>query len=430
MHRKFISLLISLSFTLPISTSFAAPQFSDCLLVNPTPSTLSLALPLAPERLGNKSKVVIGVIPFSFSDADQSKNRKLVPSDYRSAALNLEALSQKNVQVDLKIFPSIKTKILSKDFGASSSDFFEDVKKLVIDADPVVDFSNLDTVILQNVSTGVNAKEAAMAYQLSRNPGSNSYSSLQTQEGFIDNAILLGGAFHSGVIAHEILHNFGLVDLYPSESGINDFSSMALAVRGQPLRILNYEKAVLGWFPIGNIQCSSFQDFTTRPIAENEIVFEDITQDQLFVLKLNEYDAYVVETQNSNLIVYSIQNKKYPPVSMVSRNVFGIQSQLLSLSSIYSISESFVSTDFTLVYMSKFNNRVTLNIVPTNKVGTMEFESLIQKSAKHKAEAIATINTRKTIKVTKILCTKGEKTKTVKGKNPKCPKGFAKRIRP
>jgi hypothetical protein len=80
--------------------------------------------------------------------------------------------------------------------------------------------------------------------------------------------------------------------------------------------------------------------------------------------------------------------------------------------------------------MSKFNNRVTLNIVPTNKVGTMEFENLIQKSAKHKADAIASANSIKIKKFSKIACVKGKKIKVIKGNNPKCPKGFIKQIRP
>ena len=40
----------------------------------------------------------------------------------------------------------------------------------------------------------------------------------QTDEGSISNVVLLSESYHPEVIAHEFLHAFGLVDLYPSES--------------------------------------------------------------------------------------------------------------------------------------------------------------------------------------------------------------------
>jgi hypothetical protein len=430
MRRVITTLLICLTLVFSLSKSIAAPNFSSCLLVNPDPSSISLSLPLGPERLGNKSNIRIGVIPFYFNDAKQYRTPGVTVSEYRAAASNIETLSGKIVQIDMKIFPTIKTRILSKDFGAS--DFFGlgDAQKLIADADTTVDFSNLDAVILQNVSLDVNSRNVASALNLSRSSRPDVASSIQTKEGQIDNVILLSEGYHSGVIAHEILHSFGLVDLYPSESGIYDFSSMARSIRGEPLRILNYEKAVLGWFPTENIQCASYQDFAIRSIESNKLIFDDIRKDQLYILKLNESDAYVVEIQNSNLILYKLKNKEYPPITMVSRNVGGISSQVLSLSSLNSISNTFITDDFAIMYVDKLKNKVTLNLIPSIKFGTLEYVNLERVSLRNRDQLITEANRAKAQKVTTIKCIKGKTTKLVKGKDPKCPKGYVKQARP
>ena len=58
-----------------------------------------------------------------------------------------------------------------------------------------------------------------------------------------------------GNIKEKIKHNFGLTDLYGSESGPKLLSIMDSGYTS----MLNYEKAVLGWFPVENFKCSGFR---------------------------------------------------------------------------------------------------------------------------------------------------------------------------
>ena len=298
----------------PLSTPAASansPEFSDCLLPNKRliasdyEYDLKLATPLAPERAGNKSKIQIGVIPFYFANAAVPNSTRVNGASYRSAVSFVETLSKNIVDISLTFFPIVKTKVSSEEF--SQAEIY--TNQLVKDADKVIDFSNLDILVFENKSESVGSGSvAAFVGQ-----------TFQTDEGSISNVVLLSESYHPEVIAHEFLHAFGLVDLYPSESELEQFSMMNNSSRNSGARLLNYEKAVLGWLPLKNIQCKSFSNFSSQELRNNLISIEDLREDQLFIIKLNDDEALILEIQNGNLFTYLLNNTQRPPVQLIER---------------------------------------------------------------------------------------------------------------
>ena len=429
MRRILIILTLVLA---PLSTTAASanlPEFSDCLLPNKRLISLSdyaydliLATPLAPARAGNKSKIQIGVIPFYFANAAVPNSTRVNGASYRGAVSFVETLSKNIVDISLTFFPIVKTKVSSEEF--SQAEIY--TNQLVKDADKVIDFSNLDILVFENKSESVGSGSvAAFVGQ-----------TFQTDEGSISNVVLLSESYHPEVIAHEFLHAFGLVDLYPSESELKQFSMMNNSSRNSGARLLNYEKAVLGWLPLKNIQCKSFSNFSSQELRNNLISIEDLREDQLFIIKLNDDEALILEIQNGNLFTYLLNNTQRPPVQLIERVGLGGSSGVMSLTYERNVSEVFVpanitgallsnqALNFEIIYLEKDKNKAKLVFVPSSQIDSESYKDLIKEGKENLKNFLVKSVEKKKITIT---CVKEKKVKKITSVNPKCPKGYKKK---
>jgi hypothetical protein len=381
-----------------------------------------LATPLAPARAGNKSKIQIGVIPFYFANAAVPNSTTVNASTYRGAVSFIETLSKNIVDISLTFFPIVKTKVSSEEFP--QTEIY--TNQLIKDADKVIDLSNLDILVFENKSESVGSTSVAVMVG----------QTFQTDEGSISNVVLLSENYFPELIAHEFLHALGLVDLYPSESELKQFSMMNNSSRNSGARLLNYEKAVLGWFPLKNIQCKSFTNFSSQDLRNNLISIEDLRDDQLFIIKLNDDEALILEIQNGNLLTYLLNNTRRPPIQLIERVGLGGSSSVMSLTYERNVSEVYVpanitgallsnqALNFEIIYLEKDKNKATLVFVTSSQIDSEGYNDLIKEGKENlKKFLVKSVEKKKTT----ITCVKEKKVKKIISVNPKCPKGYKKK---
>ncbi len=453
MIRKILAFSLVIGFLFTPTASSTDLSFSQCLLTRSTQQIISLGAPLSPERLGNKSRVKIGVLPFHFLDSRGSTLTAAEKSNYQKAAQVVEELSDGIVKIDLVFYPIVNSKMRyqqavdmnqQSNVGWNNWDLtkstFGIVKEIVKNVDPLLDFSNIDGVILYNKSQFMGG--AAEAFQFFQSPpdlavikngieaGLNFsfHESMKTQEGFIHNAILLDGEINYLTIAHEILHNFGLTDLYGGATQPPSIMAVNTAT------LLNYEKAVLGWFPIDRIKCVNFVDIARQSLNKNEFMIDDVKKEYLVIIKVNDDEAYVFEVRQlfdaPVLIFYSIRNLNRPPITMMYPQD-GDRNLILSLNDPTAIGRSLTSTDLRVMITNLVGEGVKLHLIPTTKVDSQEFQILKVEADRNREQSLALAKAAKNKaamnkKIT-IICVKGKLMKKVTAVKPKCPSGYKKK---
>ena len=478
LSKRLIQLLIFLTFIYSSTLGARAAQtlsYSDCLLENSTWGAVSLGKPLATERLGTKTKVRIGVLPFYFTNTSPHELTNDEKNDYFTTATRINQLSNGLVQVSFVFFPSVNSKMSTSEFAKFMEDYksfgwkLKDlskstwgfVKNLVTSNDPNLDYSNLDSIILEgNDASSISpispdhVAEAMMFFRGSNSSfsdsGSEFFHSIVTKEGFIDNAVLLEKHYDTKVITHEILHNFGLTDLYGGDKSPIGSSEMAQGTGLSP-RLLNYEKAVLGWFPQDKITCSNLSDFFDAAKVINKITISDISNDSIRILRTSSNSAYLIEVEhesnNSIILIYSLNNDGRPPIDLYRNSE---ESQFLTYPQPYkllganSIGVSFGTPDFDAFISDSTGNTISLNLIPHKLLDSEEAKTFIVKLSEIKLAAIADEKSKTDVraktaadktaadasataaktKIQTITCSKGKLTKKVTGTNPKCPAGY------
>ena len=456
-----------------LNSAQADLKYSECLLNTSVNQMVSLGKPLSPQRLGNKSKIRVAVLPFYFTDGSVKELSDSDKSDYLQAASRIEDISNQKVKIDFVFLPSLNSGITSAQFkevyltrnvGWSERDLSKStwgfVKRNILKIDATVNFADFDSVILEG-SNQDRSFYIAEAMQFFRDSQGNNYKfanedffkSVLTQEGYIDNAILLDS--HKGIdtLAHELLHNFGLTDLYGNGSPPGYFSMMAAGSR----TLLNYEKAVLGWFPVENFKCAEYGSIVNPMKADNRVSITNVKQDSITLLKVANDKAYVFEVVNSGgkslLLLYLLEQEMRPPITLYTNpnlsylNVYDVLDPS-------TISSFYKAPDFDLLITDLQEFNLDLMLIPKNLINSSEaaaiFESSRQKkqslitlraaadkaaadkaaadkAAADKAADKAAADKARPIKKVTITCTKGKLIKKITAVKPLCPAGYKKK---
>jgi hypothetical protein len=447
MKKAALWILVSLQLFSNLTSASADIQTSQCLLPTSKSQVVSLGAPLPLERLGNRTQARVGVLPFYFSGENEKRLSKSEEKDYLDAALNIEALSNRNVDVEVIFLPSKNVGMSAREFkqiyenrnlGWNSRDLNKStwgfVKRTLLDADKDVDFSNLDSVILvgSNMDTSFYIAESMQFFRSSnenlfREARSEFFESVKTEDGYIDNAILKDRHTGAPTITHELLHNFGLTDLYGGILGAAGLSIMAAGSK-----LLNYEKAVLGWFPNENFRCSDYVNAVNKDSVENIYSLVDVKTDSIYLLKMTEEKAYIIEVFNqenkSNLLLYVIEQNNRPPIRVSTSKI--PFNGLIDLRNPEFIGTIYRTNDFDLLTTDLKDNSAQLHLIPSNLINSSNAIELLEKSLIRKNERLASISTSGKISFSKkisIICVKGKKTIKVTAIQPVCSKGFTKK---
>ena len=262
------------------------------------------------------------------------------------------------------------------------------------------------------------------------------YRPLVTNEGPIMNAVLFDKAETSKTIAHEVLHLYGLTDLYGSATAPGRLSLMA----GDQLSLLTYEKWILGWLPDAAVQC-----LATLPDNRIQRLTLDLKKEgQVFISRTAKGTILMVETSTFKkklyLAFYSLDNEMRPPISLFANSVNGLGREGLPLESFVAIGVELEGPEVSLLVSNIQNSTLTVDLIPASMKGSLEQSELKSTSQLNLKAAIAASEAKTTepapakvdevkpaAKKVTINCQKGKKIIKVTSVNPKCPAGYRKK---
>ena len=480
--RKWGALAVGLAMvvSLGIPTQAVGDNLDSCRISASNRQTVSLGFPFRAERLKWLTKVKILVVPFQLKDNPNYLFTNSMRNDYLTAGDNIASFSNGLTKVEFVFAPTIPTELTNSDMDQlkinqreawqkdESKSTYGFVRKFLKDYDPKLDFTGINGVILAGSSTSP-FSDIAEAFMFWNSPDAGWFRPADTAEGQIYNAVLLDNHSSSATITHEMMHLFGLQDLYGTDTGPGRLSLMA----SNEINLLSYEKWVLGWLPDSDVQC--FANISSSNIYR--FTFDYSKTNQIAVIP-TDGDPYIVETTKVNgrryLAFYSLNNDGRPPITLYQKKTEA-QNGGTEIEDYTVIGTQLVSPKYTLLVNNLDSSSITLYLSPSSQVTSGEFKDLVAKSeeirakfqqeelnksraaaelkakeeaeakavadlkAKQEAEAKAAAelkakqeeaakNANSTAsKKTTITCVKGKIIKKVTAVNPKCPTGYKKK---
>lgn len=460
--------------TLPQSSY--ADNVEACRVPDTKWSAVSLGFPVRQERLKYVPNPKILVIPFHPSDAPGFTLGPVEKASFLQSGKDIEQLSSGLSQIEFVFNPTIKLSMTTaeldkykinvrqtylKDF---ENDQFGFALKFIEEADPGIDYTGIDSILLYGFSKQ-SKEEIASALQFTsdmnfvgnnskRKDGKPWFAPIITNEKVISNVMLMYNRAEVFVITHELLHNYGLTDLYGGSRTPDGLSRMADTVSKT---LLTYEKWVMGWHPEQNVTCISGSD--SQKINKIEIDISD--KEQIALLRPNQESLYVIETskvkENLLLSYYKLINDARPPIEYFSYSNL-IPGVKLSDFKYGNFRYVHPGDEFTLLIHSVTDTSATFYIYPNSVSKSAEVQTLMAESrnnqeakikeaaelrakldaeflaaqemkAKQDAEAKAVAEKLAVAKAaaqkkTTIICVKGKLTKKVSAVKPKCPTGY------
>ena len=441
-----LSLVLSL---ISIKSSASAQPLENCRISASKGQALSLGFPINPERLSNISNPKILVIPYglrdaSFSFGDKEKNL------FQKASENIHNLSSGrsrvtfafNNIVDLGITvqemdsvknPQNNDKTWQERYAESTWGF---VKKFITDQDPKINYSGFDGVIFVSYSS-ISQSYIAEAMTMTKDPFNPWYAPMLTSEGPINNAILLYNGLNELTLTHEVMHLYGLADLYyPPTFGLSTPNSPpgSLMVSSGGRGLLAWEQLVLGWLPDENMQCVSEKNDIKSDSVNNTFSIDYSNRDQLLVIPSSATSALIVDVVKMDdrrwLYFYSLDNEARPPIATFKSSNFFMATDITNNLGVGTYIES---PKYTLLIKDNDGRKLSLSLIPKAIASSEGAKQLLieaentrigyVKNAKAELDAKAAV----AVKKTTITCVKGKLTKKVTGVKPVCPSGYKKK---
>jgi hypothetical protein len=351
----------------------------ECRIPRSDWSIASLGFPLRAERLANFAKPKILVLRFQLKDEpvinmsqEELSTFSSVVQDVKDFSSNLntpEFIFSKVIEIpwtssELDQIKINVPKTWGTDFSNSTYGFTEKVIKF---ADSVIDYRGIDAVILYGKSSS-RKQEVAEAMMFTSEPlrtnnakradGSNWFDPIKTNEGLISNVSLLYNRSERNVITHELMHLYGLTDLYGGTTGPGVFSLM----ESNWLNLLTYEKWILGWHPDNQVKCLS--NVSTSTLTEFSLEFKK--SKEIMLISTTSGANYVVETLahlgKPTLAFYSVENNRRPPL-MLFKDSQSLRFVDLQLATPEKISAQLVAPDVTLLIKDIDSETVTFSLM-------------------------------------------------------------------
>lgn len=400
---------------------------------------------MAPERLKGKAKPKLMVLPYRLSDRQSFTFGDDVKAEYLAAANLIEKYSNglskpeyvfnpvvdiPETVADMVILRQNQQQQWQRDEAKSTWGF---IRKLIANADAQIDFTGIDGVIMHGSSTS-NESNIAEAMMFSKNPRDPWFRTIKTAEGELLNAVLLDKRTSIETIAHEIMHLYGLTDLYGTSTGPGNLSLMASNADG----LLSYEKWVLGWIKDTQVQCLDEATEINQNQVSTRIKIPSTDAEHIVVINPGKKGtALIIEiltiSKRKYLAFYSLDNEMRPPIVM--NPTMGINlGYSIDVTDNSGVGLQFVSTKYNLLVTDSNADELTLDLIPKSQLSAAS--SLINTAEQNRIRIAQTkpitpsnpviwepkVKSKKTI-----TCTKGNTVRKVTKVNPKCPAGFKKK---
>lgn len=279
-----------------------------CLPTASDPFGLHLGLPRSPFRSPTVGRLGVAVIYADFDDAPAqvdvaTMHARTIPDGIE----HLEALAHGLLDVTTSRSPRwvrmpkpmsyyLDAPSISTD-GGKHRQFIADA---IASADSIMDFTGIDIV-------GVVLDQAPRRFPLGIAFIGDDYSSFEADgHKMTDGFTLMHPIFNiDTVVAHEILHNLGLVDLYdgsvdglaspdPRDRFVGEFGTMGNS-RGHSPELFGWEQWILGWIPDDDIACvtTGSQEITLSAVSTTSG-----TRLAIVPLGANRFAAFEVRAQH------------------------------------------------------------------------------------------------------------------------------------
>ncbi len=458
--------LVSLILSTAVTPSQAGVvDISECRIPASKDLGDSLGFPLHPERISSSKPAQILVVPIVPSDLPDYQFSQDLKDNYINAANDIEKLSFGRAKINYIFAPVHRSQLTVNDFIALGNNVQSSwdkkdltkstwgfVRNTIKELDPGTNFTNIDSVILE-VGPSPNHLRTAEAFQFYSNNQDSWFDPIRTNEGYINNAVLFGQHRGKIVIAHEIMHNYGLIDLYGAGSGPGPLSLMG-GVR--TMILLNYEKWILGWLDDFNVTCLDGKTLT--PLAEPQwkdplnlkpctkigeripnqifelvcaplsqtqpgssstnlywqqnhrgpiatpITSPNLTIDSSVKMKNDENQLIVINTGGGTglmievirddfnvrrLAFYSLDNQQRPPITFWPPDTRGGTTWTLEISDPAAIGSLFKSEKLSLLVSNITQDEISLTLIPESLKSTDEAKNLISQSITNRAAGIS-----------------------------------------
>jgi M6 family metalloprotease-like protein len=491
------SLIISL-----IPAIADAQPVSACRISTSENQIVSIGFPFKPERLSYVNNPKILVLPYQLKGEPKYTLTEIDRGYFNQAADSIAQLSQNKSVIDFVYGETINLEFTAlemdnlrinnpttfqKDFKNSTFGF---VEKVIQEADQKIDYSGIDAVILfgssvrqyQTLAEAMMFTNAKLAFGYgAKKSGSNSkwwdstivgdnwFDPIKSSEGEISNAVLIYNELNHSVLTHEIMHLYGLTDLYGSATSPNH-SLMSNGI----LNLLGFEEWVLGWLPDENVQCINLDSELSKTTLDNKLSIKKSNRNQLIVIPTGPKTAIIVEQVYQNgknhLLFYSLDNDARPAITTF-RDDYTFEF-FIDVSGTLGASKILTGKTFNLLVENNDGKDISFRLIPPSLMNANETKKLISaaevnrqdaelkvkqdaavKAAaelkikqeaeaklaadkvaadlKIKQEAEAKVAAEKAAaaasKKTTITCVKGKLAKKVTAVKPVCPKGYKKK---
>jgi hypothetical protein len=464
MNRIRISIVLIAIFSSSLVPVANAQDIEKCRLAANDSETVSLGFPLRSERLANKPNPNILVLPYQLSDEPEYVFSVEQKNYFIEASKKIEELSFNNTSINLIFGKTVKLDLGTKDldkltrvrpnqrteFEKSTAGFVEMVLKK---ADPFTDFTKIDAVIVFTNSLGY--AEIGEAFMFTKDPGPQGnfkrldgdgwLSPIRTSEGEISNAILIYNRLGTYLVTHELLHLYGLTDLYGSVKS----PKLSLMSNRGDLILLPFEQWILGWLPNSSVTCVDIKSEISQNLSKNKFEFFHSKGNQSLILPTGPFTATVIDFTQVNsaryILFYDVDNNLRPPIT----EYWWTPDTPLRVDNFQGTSTVIESPRFRLLVSNNTEASIEFHIIPAGTTASEEFDQLITQSIANKAigeklgqvkegaeakEAVEPNAQQNQItkvtaakKKSSIICTKGKISKKFTGINPRCPAGYKKK---
>ena len=364
----------------------SAQPVSECKIQASSFQQISIGFPINPERLAKILNPKILVIPYRLKDDKAFEFGNKEKEAFTKASDNIYKFSDGKSRVTfsyneiINVDMTIQERNLIKAPNNSYSEWQERydkstwgfMKKFITEQDRNIDYSGYDGIVLFS-TTSIFGAENAEAMTMTKDLYGPWFNPITTAEGQISNVVVLYNQKSEYVITHEIMHLYGLTDLYGSQTSARN-SLMSDGTIG----LLAWERWVLGWLDDENIQCVSETNEVKLDSVDNVFSLDYSKRDQLLVIPTGTKTALVIDLvkrdSQSWISYYALDNDARPPITAFRSNNFDLYTEITGRLGVGTVIDS---PKYTIVIKDNDGRKLSLNLIPKSLSSSTSAKQLI-----------------------------------------------------
>ena len=381
------ALLLIFAFLFSALPNMASAQpVSECKIQASSFQQISIGFPINPERLAKILNPKILVIPYRLKDEKAFEFGNKEKEAFTKASDNIYKFSDGKSRVTfsyneiINVDMTVQERNLIKAPNNSYSEWQERydkstwgfMKKFITEQDRNIDYSGYDGIVLFS-TTSIFGAENAEAMTMTKDLYGPWFNPITTAEGQISNVVVLYNQKSEYVITHEIMHLYGLTDLYGSQTSARN-SLMSDGTIG----LLAWERWVLGWLDDENIQCVSETSDIKLDSVDNVFSLDYSKRDQLLVIPTGTKTALVIDLvkrdSRSWISYYALDNDARPPITAFRLNNFDLYTEITGRLGVGTVIDS---PKYTIVIKDNDGRKLSLNLIPKSLSSSTSAKQLI-----------------------------------------------------